>query len=146
MADLVAAGATPAGLGARDTLRLEAGLALWGQDIDESTTPIEAGLAFAVSFGHDFVGERALESQARKGVGRSLVWFALDERGVPRHGYRLRTRRGGAGVVTSGNMSPMLGRGIGAGYISPAPVDNDLDVEMRHGWQSATIVEPPFHK
>lgn len=144
---LVAAGATPAGLGARDTLRLEAGLSLWGEDIDESTTPLEAGLEFFVNFDHDFVGRNALLAQQAEGIPRSRVSFVLDERGVPRHGHRLRTAGGSEGVVTSGNMSPLLGQGIALGYLSPPPADEDpIEVEIRDRWIPTRRVDPPFHK
>ena len=144
---LVEAGVVPVGLGARDTLRLEAGLTLWGEDIDESTTPLEAGLDFAVSYTHEFVGRDALISQREQGVSRVLVGFVLEERGVPRHGHRLRTPEGGEGEVTSGNMSPVMGQGIGMGYISPPPEgDERLEVEIRGRWVRAHLAKPPFHK
>ncbi len=144
---LAGAGVTPAGLGARDTLRLEAGLSLWGEDIDETTTPLEAGLGFAVSWEHEFVGREALMRQKEEGVSRARVGFILDDRGVPRHGHRLRTGSGGEGTVTSGNISPMLGTGIGLGYVSPPPaVDDTIEVEIRARWVPARIAKPPFHR
>ncbi len=144
---LVEAGVTPCGLGSRDTLRLEAGLALWGEDIDETTTPLEAGLGFAVSMDHDFVGKAPLVRQLEDGVERALVGFILDERGVPRHGYRVRTAGGGVGEVTSGNMSPMLAEGIGMAYVSPPPTSGEsVEVEIRGRWVSARLAKPPFHK
>ena len=137
---------TPCGLGARDTLRLEAGLPLWGSDIDESTTPYEAGLDFAVSMEHDFTGKSALEEQARAGVGRRLVGFVLEDRGIPRHGYRVRSAEGG-GEVTSGNVSPLLDRGIGLAYVSPVPAEGvAIEVEIRDRWVPGRVVSPPFHK
>jgi aminomethyltransferase len=143
---LVESGVTPCGLGARDTLRLEAGLPLWGSDIDESTTPFEAGLDFAVAAGRSFRGSAALEGQLRDGPGRRLVGFVLEERGIPRHGHRVRTPDGG-GEVTSGNLSPILDRGIGLAYVSPPPADSSpIEVEIRNRWLSGHIVEPPFHK
>jgi aminomethyltransferase len=144
---LVGAGVAPVGLGARDTLRLEAGLTLWGEDIDETTSPLEAGLGFAVSFDHDFVGRDALMRQQEQGLNRALVGFVLEDRGVPRHGHLLRTSAGGGGVVTSGNMSPMLGKGIGLGYISPPPGEGHvLEVEIRDRWLPARLAKGPFHK
>jgi aminomethyltransferase len=142
---LVAAGATPCGLAARDTLRLEAGLPLWGADIDEDTTPYEAGLHFAVDLGHEFRGKRALEAEAVTGVARRLVGFILDEKGIPRHGYRVRTSQA-HGEVTSGNISPMLDKGIGLAYVSPPSSEAEIEVEIRHRWVPGRIVRPPFHK
>jgi aminomethyltransferase len=143
---LVEAGATPAGLGARDTLRLEAGLNLWGQDIDETTTPLEAGLDFAVAPGRDFVGADALARQGEKGLDRALVGFVLDDRGVPRHGHRMRTPSGSSGVVTSGNMSPTLGVGIGLGYLSPPSTNGAIEIEVRDQWLKGRVETPPFHR
>lgn len=144
---VVAAGATPCGLGSRDTLRLEAGLPLWGQDLDETTTPYEANLGFAVGLEHDFVGRDALINQKANGVPRQLTGFVLEERGIPRHGYRARTAHG-AGAVTSGNLSPILDKGVGMAYISPPPESEEtlLEVEIRDRWVPATIRTPPFHK
>ena len=140
-------GVVAAGLGARDTLRLEAGLPLWGEDIDEETTPLEAGLDFAVAMDHEFVGREALAEQMEKGVSRQLVGFVLEDRGVPRHGHRIRSASGGIGTVTSGNMSPMIEKGIGLGYLTPPPSAGEaLEVEIRDRWIPARLVEPPFHK
>jgi aminomethyltransferase len=141
------AGALPCGLGARDTLRLEAGLPLWGADIDESTSPIEAGLGFAVSLDHQFVGRDAVASQLEKGPSRLLKGFVLEGRGIPRHGHALRTPES-TGTVTSGNLSPMLDRGIGVGYLSPPPEPDDVGVEVgiRGRWVPGRLVDPPFHK
>ena len=144
---LLEAGATPCGLGARDTLRLESGLPLWGQDLDETTSPLEATLGFAVAMDHDFVGREALIEQSEDGVSRRLTGFVMDERGIPRHGHAARTVDG-TGVVTSGNLSPMLDKGIGLAYISPPPrpAESFLEVEIRGRWVPATITKPPFHK
>jgi aminomethyltransferase len=144
---LVEAAVTPAGLGARDTLRLEAGLTLWGQDIDETTTPLEAGLRFAVSMGRGFVGESALTAQEGR-LQRRLVGFILDDRGVPRHGHRMRSESGSTGIVTSGNISPMQGHGVGLGYLSPPPVrpDEMVEIEVRQSWLRGRLAKPPFHK
>lgn len=144
---LVDAGATPCGLGARDTLRLEAGLALWGEDIDETTTPLEAGLDFAVSFDHEFTGREVLERQHANGVSRRLTGFVLEERGIPRQGYPVTTGTGSTGTVTSGNMSPMLGTGVGMAYLSPPPPDDDtVEVEIRGRATKGRVVKPPFHR
>lgn len=143
---LVESGVALCGLGARDTLRLEAGLALWGMDIDETTTPIEAGLEFAVGMDHDFIGRSALEARHGPGsVGRRLAGFVLEERGIPRHGHILRSGDS-LGVVTSGNISPILETGIGLGYLEP-PVDigDPVEVEIRGHQVTGTIASPPFH-
>lgn len=145
---LIAEQVTPCGLGARDTLRLEAGLPLWGEDIDETTTPLHAGLGFAVSMDHDFVGRDALAAQEEAGIDRLLVGFLLEERGIPRHGQSIRTAGGGKGTVTSGNLSPMLETGMGLGYVSPPPeIEGEgLEVEIRGRWVAGRTVKPPFHK
>jgi aminomethyltransferase len=137
----------PCGLASRDTLRLEAGLPLWGSDIDESTTPPEAGLDFAVDMDHEFRGKAALESQIHEGPSRRLIGFVLDGKGIPRHGYSVRTPAG-KGEVTSGNLSPMLDTGIGLAYVSPppAPGEDGIEVEIRDRWVPGRIVRPPFHK
>ncbi|MGD2051869.1 MAG: glycine cleavage system aminomethyltransferase GcvT [Acidimicrobiia bacterium] len=141
---LVAAGAAPCGLGARDTLRLEQGYPLWGQDLDPTGTPLEAGLAWVVSWDHDFVGKRALEAQRDGVLPRRLVGFRTRDRRVPRHGYRLRAG-GSAGTVTSGNFSPGLGCGIGLGYLSPAPgPEAPVQMEARGRWYDVDRAEPPF--
>jgi aminomethyltransferase len=142
---LVSAGTTPCGLASRDTLRLEAGLPLWGSDIDETTTPREARLDFAVDLGHEFRGRRALVSESAGGVTRLLVGFVLDGKGIPRHGYQVRTPQG-QGEVTSGNISPLLGSGIGLAYVTPPPSGGGIEVEIRGHWVPGRIVEPPFHK
>ncbi len=139
---LVEAGATPCGLGARDTLRLEAGLPLWGQDLDEDTTPLEAGLDFAVHWDHVFTGREALHGQRHGELSKSLVAFRTEGRLIPRHGYPIRAENG-EGTVTSGNFSPTLQHGIGMGYLSP-PSAGDLEVHIRGTWHPAERVDPPF--
>ena len=138
---LLAAGAVPCGLGARDTLRLEQGYPLWGQDLDTSTTPIEAGLGWVVGWEHEFVGREALE--ARRQPERVLVGFEMGSRRVPRHGYALRCGES-TGAVTSGNFSPVLERGIGLGYVSPPPTADTVSVEIRDEWAPARRIDPPF--
>lgn len=140
------AGAVPCGLGARDTLRLEAGLALWGSDIDSTTTPLEAGLDFAVDWDHDFIGRQALEAQREDGVERRLVGLVMAERGIPRHGYPVRSGSS-QGEVTSGNLSPVLDKGIALAYLAP-PVEVGVgaEVEIRGRWLQASIADPPFHR
>ena len=147
MRAFVDAGATPCGLGARDTLRLEAGLPLWGEDLDETTSPLEANLGFAVSLDHEFVGREPLVEQKESDVKRRLAGFLLEDKGIPRHGHDLRTTTGGVGTVTSGNLSPMLGSGIGLGYISPpADAGEAIEVSIRDRWVPGRVVRPPFHE
>lgn len=136
----------PIGLGARDTLRLEAGLPLWGQDLDPTITPLEAGMGFAVDNEHTFVGQESLSTQQAKGVDKQLIYFRLEGRVVPRQGYRIRTGNS-VGEVTSGNFSPMLEQGIGMGYLSPPPEPGEqLEVEIRGEWLPAVRVKPPFYR
>lgn len=142
---LVAAGATPAGLGARDTLRLEMGYPLWGQDLDPETTPLEAGLAWVVAWDHDFVGKSALEEQ-RDSLGKQLVAFSTEGRAIPRHGYEV-TAGASTGAVTSGNFSPMLQHGIGLAYLAPPPPDDaEVTVTIRGKTVPTTREALPFLK
>ena len=138
-------GVTPAGLGARDTLRLEAGLLLAGQDFDTGTNPIEAGLDFTIAWEHDFFGRSALESLRAAGPGKRLAAFTLEGRKIPRHGYSIRAGES-RGTVTSGNYSPILECGIGLGYLSPPSEADDLEVEIRGTWEPARRVALPFLK
>ncbi len=140
---LVAAGARPCGLGARDTLRLEMGFPLWGQDLGPETSPLEAGLGWVVRWTRDFVGREALELQRDEGVSRRLTGFVMRDRRPPRPGYALRAGSS-QGSVASGNFSPVLGRGIGMGYLSPPTDATTIEVEVRGTWQEADIVNPPF--
>ncbi|MGB3146044.1 MAG: glycine cleavage system aminomethyltransferase GcvT, partial [Maribacter sp.] len=111
-------GIKPIGLAARDTLRLEMGYCLYGNDIDDNTSPIEAGLGWITKFNKDFVNSEALEKQKQHGSEKKLIAFELDDRGIPRHGYDIVDSQGKTvGVVTSGTMSPSLGIGIGLGYV-----------------------------
>lgn len=135
---------TPCGLAARDTLRLEAGLPLWGQDMDSSTTPLEVGLEFAVDFDHEFVGRPALETQRDEGVPRHPVAFRTEGRRIPRHDMALRAGTS-TGRVTSGNFSPVLGCGIGMGLMRGA-ADGPLQLELRGEWVGVEEVRPPFHR
>lgn len=120
--DLIEAGAVPCGLGARDSLRLEAGLWLYGNDIDESTNPIEAGLSWTVKLDKEgyFIGQRAIQQAKDEGVSKTLVGIKIEERGIPRHGYMiLNMDEEEIGVVTSGGLSPTLGYGIALAYVPP---------------------------
>ena len=139
----VDAGAKPAALGARDTLRLEMGFPLWGQDLSDSTTPVEAGLSWVVAWDHEFVGKTALEA-IRANPPSRLVAFTVEGRAIARHGYEVRTDSG-AGVVTSGNFSPTLGYGIGLAYVSPPPNEGEtMSVSIRGKAVPAHIVTLPF--
>jgi aminomethyltransferase len=140
---LTRAGALPCGLGARDLLRLEAGLALWGHELDDDTGPLEAGLEFAVAWDHEFTGRDALDRQRREGLGKQLVAFKMEGRRIPRQGYGLRGAGGAGGAVTSGNFSPSLGCGIGLGYLSP-PTAEGIEVDLRGEWMPAEVVRLPF--
>jgi len=142
---LLESGAQPCGLGARDTLRLEMGYPLWGQDLDRQTTPLEAGLDWVVGWDHDFVGRDALLRQREGGLNKRLVGFAFDDRRVPRHGYPMRSGAS-TGAVSSGNFSPTLEVGIGMGFLSPDPGESPdvVAVSIRGEWIEAARVEPPF--
>ncbi len=142
--ELVSKGATACGLGSRDTLRLEAGLPLWGQDLTESITPLQAGLGFAVAWDHDFVGREALEGE-RESLPRRLVAFTTGTRQIPRTDNALRSGAS-TGWVSSGNFSPALGAGIGMGYLEPPNDDDPIEVEIRGTWHLLTRSKPPFHR
>lgn len=140
---LVDAGATPAALGARDTLRLEMGYPLWGQDLHADVTPLEAGLGWVVDWDHDFVGKTALE-QIRYDLPSQLIAFVTEGRAIPRQGYTVTTATG-SGTVTSGNFSPTLGHGIGMAYVTPPPgPDEPITVTIRGKEVPARIVSLPF--
>ena len=143
-ARLRAAGVAPCGLGARDTLRLEAGMNLYGQDMDETTSPLESGLAWTVAMkdDRDFIGRAALETQIAGGIHMRLVGLVLEDRGVLRAGQPVRTSRG-SGLTTSGGFSPSLNRTIAFARI---PVGDDLEcgVDIRGKPLRARIVRPPF--
>lgn len=148
---LLAAGAKPAGLGCRDTLRLEAKLCLYGNDIDETTTPLEAGLAWVVKMDKgDFIGRAALEGQKARGLPRRLVGFEMVGRGIARHGYPITPPEGGApiGTVASGSPSITLGKNIGLGYVPPdrAEIGTRLGVDIRGKTVEAVVVKTPFYK
>ena len=144
-------GIKPAGLGARDTLRLEMGFCLYGNDLDDTTSPIEAGLGWITKFveGKNFINRSQLERQKKEGVTRKLVGFEMIDRGIPRHGYQLYTTEGELiGSVTSGTMSPMRKIGIGMGYVKPeyAKPGTEICVDMRGRKLKAQVVKPPFRK
>ena len=141
----------PTGLGARDTLRLEMGFCLYGNDLDEQTTPYEAGLGWIVKMveGKDFIGRPVLEKQKKEGVSRKLIGFELIDRGIPRAGYELADEQGNnIGHVSSGTMSPTRKIGIGLGYVNPefTAIDQEIYVKMRNRLLKAKVVKPPFRK
>ncbi|MBV6520701.1 MAG: Aminomethyltransferase [Gemmatimonadaceae bacterium] len=142
-------GVTPCGLGSRDSLRLEMGMALYGNDIDDTVTPLEAGLGWIVKMNKgDFVGRDALVRQKAEGVAKKLVAFSSTERAFPRHGYPVFYQDKPSGVVCSGTMSPTLGIPIGTCYlpIDGAKPGNVLEIEIRGKRVVATVVKPPFYK
>ena len=141
---LLAAGVKPAGLGARDTLRLEAGMNLYGQDMDQTVTPWEAALAWTVSLdeGRDFIGRAALEAQRAAGAPRQLIGLVLDDKGVLRHGQIVRTANGD-GEILSGTFSPTLGKAIAFARV-PAGEPGALAVDIRGRDVAVRQVTPPF--
>ena len=144
-------GIKPAGLGARDTLRLEMGFNLYGNEMTEEITPLEAGLGWITKFtdGNDFIGRDVLEKQKAEGVTRKLCAFTLSERGIPRQGYKIVNDDGEEiGEVTSGTMSPMMKVGIGMGYVKPeyAALGTEIFIQVRKRNLKAEIVKPPFRK
>ncbi|WP_299781152.1 glycine cleavage system aminomethyltransferase GcvT [uncultured Formosa sp.] len=146
---VVEAGAKPIGLAARDTLRLEMGYCLYGNDIDDTTSPLEAGLGWVTKFTKAFTNSEALLAEKTEGLKNKLVAFTLDERGIPRHGYDIVDADGNKiGVVTSGTMSPSLGIGIGLGYVPKdfAGIDGKIQIQIRKKAIPATVVKLPFYK
>ena len=144
-------GIKPIGLGARDTLRLEMGFCLYGNDLDDTTSPIEAGLGWITKFvdGKNFTNRSMLEKQKAEGTVRKLVGFEMIDRGIPRHGYELTTAEGDKiGVVTSGTMSPIRKIGIGMGYVKPeySKIGTEICIDMRGRKLKAVVVKPPFRK
>ena len=139
----------PIGLAARDTLRLEMGYCLYGNDINDTTSPLEAGLGWITKFTKDFVNSEALAKQKEDGVAKKLVAFELDEKGIPRHDYDIVDALGNKiGTVTSGTMSPSLGKGIGLGYVPTAlsQIGTKIHIQIRKNAVPATIVKLPFYK
>jgi aminomethyltransferase len=141
-------GIKPVGLGARDTLRLEMGYCLYGNDIDDSTSPLEAGLGWITKFTKDFTARPILEKQKEKGVERKLVGFEMLEKGIPRHGYEIRDFTGEVlGHVTSGTQSPTLGKAIGMGYVRSAysALDSNIYIKVRDKLLHARVTRIPFN-
>jgi len=142
-------GIKPIGLAARDTLRLEMGYCLYGNDIDDTTSPIEAGLGWITKFSKDFTNSEALKAEKERGPERKLVGFELDDRGIPRHGYDIVDGNGNSiGKVTSGTMAPSIGKGIGLGYVPPifAAPGSKINIQIRKNAVPATVVKLPFYK
>ena len=140
-------GLKPAGLGARDTLRLEMGYCLYGNDIDETTSPMEAGLGWITKFTKDFPSRAIFEQQKKEGVKRKLIGFVLLDRGIPRHGYEITTASGETiGTVTSGTQSPSLNKAIGMGYVQQdfAALDTEIYIRVRDKLLRAQVVKFPF--
>lgn len=143
-------GVEPCGLGARDTLRLEAAMALYGQDINEETTPLEAGLSWLVHLdkASDFIGRSVLEKQKAEGVSRKLVGLTLEGRNIARHDYPIMKGKDTVGVITSGTLSPTLEYPVALGYVASdlAKVGQRVDVTIRSKTFPATVVKRPFYK
>jgi aminomethyltransferase len=141
-------GLEPAGLGCRDTLRMEMKFALYGNDIDETTNPIEAGLGWITKLGKaDFIGKDAL-LEAKANVTRRLVCLEMTERAIPRNGCPILMNDEIVGTITSGTMSPSLEKGIGIGYVNVPfhKSGTELIVDIRGKMKSAIVVKPPFYK
>jgi aminomethyltransferase len=141
----------PIGLGARDTLRLEKGFCLYGNDINDATSPIEAGLGWITKFvdHKDFIDKQLLLNQKNNGVAKHLVGFEMIDRGIPRHDYTIVDAADAAiGIVTSGTMSPMLKVGIGMGYVKTeyAPIGTEIFIKIRNKNLKAKVVKLPFWK
>lgn len=141
-------GIKPVGLGARDTLRLEMGFCLYGNDIDDTTSPIEAGLGWITKFTKEFTSKEIFARQKAEGVQRKLAGFEMIDKGIPRHGYELQDANGQPlGHVTSGTMSPSLGKAIGMGYVraDAAAIDSVIYVKVRDKLLQAKVSKIPFH-
>jgi aminomethyltransferase len=140
-------GLKPIGLAARDTLRLEMGYCLYGNDIDDTTSPLEAGLGWITKFTKDFVAKERLQEQKAEGLERKLVGFEMIDKGIPRHGYEIKNFEGATiGYVTSGTQSPSLGKAIGMGYVAKAynELDSTIHIKVRDRLLQAKVVKIPF--
>lgn len=140
-------GLQPIGLGARDTLRLEKGFCLYGNDINDTSSPLEAGLGWVTKFNKDFIGKEILLKQKAEGLKQKLVGFIMIDRGIPRHDYVIKDVNGNTiGKVTSGTQSPSLGYGVGLGYvdIEYAAVDSEIYIDIRGKLLKAKVVKLPF--
>ncbi len=142
-------GIKPIGLAARDTLRLEMGYCLYGNDINDETSPIEAGLGWITKFSKEFINSENLAKEKERGAERKLIAFELDEKGIPRQDYDIVDGNGKTiGTVTSGTMSPSLGKGIGLGYVPSvlSSVGSKINIQIRKKVIPATVVKLPFYK
>jgi aminomethyltransferase len=142
-----ASGIKPIGLGARDTLRLEMGFCLYGNDIDDTTSPLEAGLGWITKFTKDFTNKAYFEKQKAEGVSKKLVGFEMIDKGIARHGYEIKDAAGHTvGAVTSGTQSPSLGKAIGMGYVNKehAAIDSEIFISIRNGLVKAKVAKVPF--
>lgn len=142
-------GIKPIGLAARDTLRLEMGFCLYGNDINDTTSPIEAGLGWITKFNKEFTNSENLKKQKEAGVTKKLVGFELTERGIPRHDYEIVDADGNnIGIVTSGTMAPTVGKGIGMGYVKTefASEGSEIFIQIRNNKVAAKVVKLPFYK
>jgi len=142
-------GIKPIGLAARDTLRLEMGFCLYGNDINDTTSPFEAGLGWITKFTKEFINSENLKKQKEAGIARKLVGFELIERGIPRHDYEIVDQDGNnIGIVTSGTMAPSVGKGIGMGYVQTAfsAVETPIYILIRNNKVAAKVVKTPFYK
>jgi aminomethyltransferase len=142
-------GIKPIGLAARDTLRLEMGFCLYGNDIDDTTSPLEAGLGWVTKFSKEFTNSEALQQQKQAGIERRLVGFEMIDRGIPRHDYEIVDVDGNViGKVTSGTQSPSLQKAIGLGYVKNefAKEGSDIYISIRDNKVKAKVVKPPFYK
>src|SRR5436190_3726281 len=140
-------GLKPIGLGARDTLRLEMGFCLYGNDIDDTTSPLEAGLGWITKFTKEFTNSKFFEKQKEKGVSKKLVGFEMQEKGIARHGYDIKDFEGEIiGKVTSGTQSPSLGKAIGMGYVpvSCSAIGSNIYISVRNTLLKAKVVKVPF--
>jgi aminomethyltransferase len=140
-------GLEPCGLGARDLLRLEAGLCLYGTDMDENTNPYEAKLGFVVRLGKEFIGKKKLREIKEKGTQRTLAAMVTARRVIPRHGFNIFQNEGKIGMITSGTLSPLLNTGIAMGYVKTdfAKEGNVVKVQIRDRYEEAKIVKTPFY-
>jgi aminomethyltransferase len=140
-------GIKPIGLGARDTLRLEMGYCLYGNDIDDTTSPLEAGLGWITKFTKPFTSSEWLQQQKTNGVSRKLVGFEMIDKGIPRHGYEIKNATGEKiGVVTSGTQAPSLAKAVGIGYVTVkyASPDSEIYIDIRGRLLKAKVVKMPF--